>query len=162
MKIAILVHSMSGNTRKFADNLATRLTADGHIVTLTQLETDVPIKGGTRHHHNPFQITNLPPLSEAEIVLLGCPVWAFGVSVVMAEAMKKLGNLKGKSVLNFVTMGFPLKCMGGSAALNYMNKSAGTMGAKVLPGSICCQMFHNLDAEIDKESQRIAAMLKAQ
>lgn len=160
MKIAIIVHSMSGNTRKFADNIATRLTADGHIVTLTQLETDVPIKGGTRHHHNPFQITNLPSLSEAELVLLGCPVWAFGVSVVMAEAMKKLGNLKGKSVLNFVTMGFPLKAMGGKAALNYLDTKAGTQGAKVLAGSICCQMFHNLDAEIAKETQRIADLVK--
>jgi len=58
-------------------------------------------------------------------------------------------------------MGFPLKGMGGKAAIRWMDREAGTKGAKVLPGSICCQMCHNLEDEIKKETKRICTMLKA-
>jgi len=160
LTISIIVHSVSGNTRKFADSIFERLTSGGHNVNLTQLETSVPIKSGTVRQKMDVQFTNLPSLEDADVVIFGGPVWAFGPSPVIIEAIKQLGNLKGKTIVNFTTMGFFLKGMGGKQALNYMNRSAGTQGAKVLPGSICCQMFHNLDDQIDQETQRIATLLK--
>jgi len=161
MNIAIVVHSQSGNTLKFANSLQKRLSADGHTVELTQLQTREPVKGGSVRQAMEIQFTNLPDLNAAEVVLFGGPVWAFGPSPVIYQAIKQLGKLNGKRVISFATMGFPLKGMGGKAALRWMDTAAGTQGAKVLPGSICCQMFHNLDQQIALESERIAAMLLA-
>jgi len=56
-------------------------------------------------------------------------------------------------------MGFPYKCMGGNAAIAYMNRVAGTLGAKVLPGSICTNMFRDLNAQIAAETERIAKLI---
>jgi flavodoxin len=160
MKVAIIVHSLSGKTRKFADSLFNRLCTDGHIVTLTQLETTVPIKGGSVRQKMDISFTNLPKVDEAELILFGGPVWAFGASPVIVAAMQQIGNLKGKSVISFATMGFPFRCMGGNAALSCMNRSAGTLGAKVLTGSVCCQMMHNLDEQISSETERLANLIK--
>ncbi|MDD4310349.1 MAG: hypothetical protein PHO32_08215 [Candidatus Cloacimonetes bacterium] len=160
MKIAIIVHSLSGNTRKFADSLFNRLTEDGNEVNLTQLETTIPIKGGSVRQKMEISFKNLPGIAEAEVVLYGGPVWAFGASPVIVTAMQKIGSLKGKTVISFGTMGFPLKFMGGNSAIAWMNRTAATLGAKVLPGSICCQMMRNLDAEITAETDRIAKQIK--
>jgi len=159
MKIAIIVHSQSGKTRKFADSLFDKLSSDGHTVNLTQLETSVPIKGGSVRENMDVSFTNLPKVDDAEMILFGGPVWAFGPSPVIIAAMQQLGNLKGKSALSFCTMGFPYKCMGGNAAIAYMNRVAGTLGAKVLPGSICTNMFRDLNAQIAAETERIAKLV---
>jgi len=159
MKIAILVHSQTGKTLKFAESLKAKLSANSHEVQLTRLETTMPIKGGSIRQAMDIKFSNLPSVLEADVVLFGGPVWAFGPSPVIVEAIKQLGALKGKKALSFVTMGFPLKGMGGRAALKWMDRTAATQGAKVLPGSICCQMFHNLDAQIEAETKRISALL---
>jgi flavodoxin len=160
MKIAILVHSQSGKTRKFADTLFDRLSSDGHNVNLTQLETTVPIKGGSVREKLDIGFTNLPSVQDADVILFGGPVWAFGPSPVIIAAMQQIGNMKGKTTLSFCTMGFPYKCMGGNAAIAYMNRVAGTLGAKVLSGSICTNMFKDLSAQITCETERIANLLK--
>lgn len=160
MKIAILVHSKSGNTRKFADSLFEILSADGHNVNLTQLETTAPVKQGSVRDKQEISFSNLPDITDAEAVLFGGPVWAFGPSPVIVAAIRQLGNLKGKSTISFATMGFPIKGLGGKAAIRFMDREAGTKGAKVLPGGICSQMCHKLDGDITKETERISALLK--
>jgi flavodoxin len=159
VKVAIIVHSQSGNTRKFADSLFNRFTGNGHIVNLTQLETTVPIKGGSARQNMDISFTNLPNVVDAELILVGGPVWAFGPSPVIIAAIKQLGNLKGKKVIPFICMGFPFKGMGGKSAIAWMSRTAGTLGAKVLPGGICCQMLHNLDNEIAQQTELIAKQI---
>ena len=161
MRIVIIVHSQTGNTLKFAESLRKELSGNGHEVKFTRLETTSPIKGGSVRQAMDIRFTNLPDVSEADLILFGGPVWAFGPSPVIVEAIKQLGSLKGKSTLSFVTQGFPLKGMGGKAALAWLNRVAATQGAKVIPGSICCQMFHNLDQQIASETERIAALVLA-
>lgn len=160
MKICIVVHSQSGKTRKFADSLFDQLSSDGHNVNLSQLETTAPIKGGSVREKMDIGFNNLPSVQDADVILFGGPVWAFGPSPVIIAAMQQIGNMKGKTILSFCTMGFPFKCMGGNAAIAYMNRVAGTLGAKVLTGSICTTMFRDLDAQITLETQRIANLLK--
>ncbi len=159
MKIAILVHSQSGKTRKFADSLFDKLSSSGHVVNLCQLETTKPVKGGSVRENMDISFNNLPSVQDTELILFGGPVWAFGPSPVIIAAMQQLGNLKGIAVINFCTMGFPFKCMGGNAAIAYMNRVAGTLGAKVLTGSICSNMFRDLNAQITSETERIAKLL---
>ncbi len=100
MKIAILVHSKSGNTRKFADSLFESLCADGHQVNLTQLETTAPVKQGSIRDKQEISFSNLPDITDAEAVLFGGPVWAFGPSPVIVAAIKQVGSLKGKTAVS--------------------------------------------------------------
>ncbi len=157
MKIAIVLHSQTGITLKFANSLKARLSNDGHEVSLTQLQTSVPIKGGSVRQKMDIKISNLPDVSTADVVLLGGPVWAFGPSPVICEAIRLMDSLKGKRILCFVTVGFPFKAWGGKAALRWMDRIAGEKAAQVLPGSICRR--GKLDEEIKQETERISALL---
>jgi len=159
MEVSILVHSKTGNTRKFADSISARLSALGHKVSLTQLQTTVPINGGSVRQPMDIRFVNLPDITTADLILFGGPVWAFSPSPVIDAAMKQLGSLQGKKAMSFCTMGFPLKGMGGKGSLRWMDRRLKELGADVLPGSICCQMMHKLDEEIAKETERIAAMV---
>jgi flavodoxin len=160
VKIAIVVHSNTGTTRRFADRIAERLRTDGHTVELTQLETDVPVKSGTVRGHKRFSIINLPDCAAYDAVFVGGPVWAFSASPVIYEAVKALKGLSGKRVVPFVTMGFPLRFMGGTQAIGLLSTTARQAGAEVLPGAIAPKMFHDQDREMKEGATSIAAQLR--
>ena len=107
-----------------------------------------------------FKITNLPNGKEYDALLVGCPVWAFAASPVLAVAVKNLKNIKGKFVLPFVTMGFPFKGWGGNQAISSLEKTLGEAGAKVLPGIIIPKMFHNFKKLMSDEAGKIPGMLR--
>lgn len=159
MNIQIIVHSQTGTTGKFANLIFEKLTAAGHTVNLTPLETKEPVKQGSVRDNQVINFTNLPAIESTDVLLMGGPVWAFGPSPVIIAAIRQLGKLTGKQMIPFATMGFPLRGMGGKAAISYMAREAATLGAKVLPGFICCKMFHNLDAEMAQESDKITALV---
>lgn len=145
MKIAIIYHSLSGQTKKLAELLKAKLTQEQHIVSITELATDKPVKGGTIREKINFTVTNLPDLSEFDAICIGGPVWAFGPSTVVYKAILQLPDLKGKMAMPFTTMGFPLTDMGGKGAIKHMSKALSDKGAKVLPGIIIPKMFRKFD-----------------
>ena len=153
MKIAIIFHSMTGNTMRLAILIENKLTKAGHEVALTQLQTNKPVKAGSIRQPMEFDITNLPDVSGFDAVIMGGPVWAFGPSTVIYKAITKMKSLNGKKLLPFVTMGFPLKGMGGKAAINHMSNAAKANGAIVLPGIIIPKMFHDFDALIEQGAE---------
>lgn len=161
MKIAIIVHSKTGTTRKFADRIADRLKRDGHNIHLLQIETDVPIKSGSVRSCGEFKITNLPDIKDYDVLLFGGPVWGFSASPVIAECMNVLGDLDGKKVLPFVTAGFPFKFMGAKQAIAFMSRSAADKKASVLPGVAVVKLFHDFEKDFDKAADEIASTLKA-
>jgi flavodoxin len=155
MKIAVIYHSQTGNTEKLAKYLETSLTGAGHSVTPVKLQTDVEVKSGTRKFMPPFNITNLPNLSEFDAVCVGGPVWAFGPSPVIFKAASQLENLKGKKVLPFVTMGFPCPAMGGKGAIKHLSQALKDKGAEVLPGIIIPRMWHKYERDMQKAAESV-------
>ncbi len=149
MNIAVIYHSVTGNTEKLARALAARLTRAGHAVTPVKLETDGPIKTGNFRQAMKFKVTNLPDLSGFEALCLGGPVWGFGPSPVTYQAIGQMPDLGGRKVLPFVTMGFPLKGMGGRGSLKHLRQALEKKNATVLPGIIVPRLFHNLEKEIE-------------
>ncbi len=160
MKIGIIVHSQTGTTRKFADKIAGRLKADGHLIDLTQIETDVPIKSRSARLPQKFAITNLPDITEYDTVLLGGPVWGFSASIGALECIKAFGELKEKQFLPFVTMGFPFKFMGGKQAITLMSRKAADKNATILPGFVVSKLFHDFERDMDEAAVVIASLLK--
>jgi flavodoxin len=136
MNIHILVHSKTGNTRKFADAIQGAMTGLGHQVRITQLETLEPVGGTKPGDKNNITITNLPDLDDAQIVFLGTPVWAFRSAPVILAAIRQCGSLNGKKVVPFATMGFAIKCLGGNGTLKQIGLEAANKGARVLPGAV--------------------------
>ena len=160
MKIAIIVHSKTGTTRKFADRIADKLKDDGHSINLVQIETDVPIESGSVRRCAKFAITNLPDIKAYDTLLLGGPVWGFSASPVIIAGMKALDDFEGKKVLPFVTGSFPFKFMGAKQAITLMSRTAADKKAMVLPGAIVLKLFHNVEGDMDKAASSIAALLK--
>jgi len=153
MKIAIIYHSLSGQTAKLAKLMENSLAKAGHAISAIELKTDVPVKGGTIRQPLNFKVTNLPDVSEFDALCIGGPVWAFGPSTVTYKAITQLGELNKKKVLPFVTMGFPLKGMGGKGAIHHMSKALADKGAEVLPGIIVPRMFHNFAQLAEKAAE---------
>lgn len=160
MKTIIIVHSNTGTTRKFADKIATKLKDAGHSIQVTQLETDVPVTSGSTRSCREFAITNLPDIKEYDVVLLGGPVWGFSASPVIIACINALDDLKGKKVLPFVTQGFPFKFLGGNQSIALMSRYAANKHATVLPGAVVSKLFHDIEGDMDKAADSIAAVLK--
>lgn len=156
MNISILIHSKTGNTRKFADAVSAHLLKAGHTVNVTELMTKQPIDtippGATAN----CDITNIPDLSEADLVMFGGPVWAFRPSPIIMAAIAQCGDIGGKQVVPFVSMGFPFRWMSGNSSLAKMALALRNRGAKVIPGGICRQMMNKLDTDIIEQSRLIA------
>ncbi len=160
MNICMMVHSLTGNTMKLAETLADALTKTGHKVTVIQLQTDVPLKYGSIRQKPRFEITNLPSVAEYDAVCAGGPVWGFGPSPVIFQAIRQLDKPEGKMFLPFTTMGFPFACLGGNNTLKIMGREAAARGAKVLPGIVIPRMFRNFLKKIDEEIQKSLSCFK--
>jgi flavodoxin len=160
MNIAIIVHSKTGTTRRFADRIADRLKKEGHSIGVIQIETDVPIESGSVRSCKKFAITNLPDVKEYDALLLGGPVWGFSASPVIVSCINALGDLKGKKVIPFVTHGFPFRFMGGKQAIGLMNRNAVEKKATVLPGAIISKLFHDIEKDMDKAVDSIVSTLR--
>lgn len=156
MNIQILIHSKTGNTRKFADSISGCLTQSGHNVMITELATKQPMDKIQPGGSVSCEIINLPDLSTADLVMFGGPVWAFRPSPVIMTAIAQCSDLNGKYVVPFLSMGFPFRWMSGNSSLSKMALALRNRGAKVVMGGICRQMMNKLDADIAEQSLSIA------
>jgi flavodoxin len=147
MKTIIIVHSSTGTTLNFAEDISDQLKKEKHDVKLVHLQTDPVIKGGSVPKTASIKFTNLPNIKDYELILLGGPVWGFSASPIAIAALEKLGKLSGKKILPFVTMGFPFPAMGGNRAISMMSDKAKELGATVLPGKIIPKLFHNFKSK---------------
>jgi flavorubredoxin len=159
MKIAILYHSVSGNTRTFANLISDKLKAKGHSVDLIEVQTNTPVKPAPISQTPPFEITNMPDPANYDAILAGGPVWAFSISSIIYQAVNQLKNLQGISFLAFSTMGFPLTGMGGKGALKTLNNLAARQGARIINGAVVPRMFHDFNKLMEQEAEKIAQKL---
>jgi flavodoxin len=155
MNIAIVIHTNSGHTLKFAQAIREKLVALGHEVDLTGLRilgtvapglNLLPGTGGR------FSIKSPPDVSGFDIVLVGGPVWMFKASpVIMRFLAEDLPVLKGKKALSFVTMGIK----GGVRALRMMNVELEASGADVLEGEVLRYFMKVNESQMTAAVERI-------
>ena len=116
MKIGIVVHSHTGNTRSVGQRLREALVKAGHDVKIEPLE----VVGGEQPNARQFQLASCPDVSGYDAVILGAPVRGANISPVMAAFLSQVPNLQGKKVFCYVTMFFPFTWMGGTNAIAKM------------------------------------------
>jgi flavorubredoxin len=113
MRVAIVYHSLSGNTRRVAELLAERIagTAEVDLVevrdrrqysTLTAYTSGAPrAMRGESAEVDPSSIE----VGDYDVVVLGSPVWAFAPTPAANGAVAALRSLAEKEVVVFITSG---------------------------------------------------------
>jgi flavorubredoxin len=117
MKIALVIHSYTGNTMGIADKIGAALVRKGHEVSL------FPIKA---KNENPNQIKgveleNYPNIQGFDHVIFGAPTRGMDLSIVMQLYLASLKE-GHQSADIYITHFFPFQWMGGKQAINKFYK----------------------------------------
>ncbi len=128
MKIGLIVHSVTGNTLKVANQLQTVLTDKGHEVELKEIKTAGKVNPGETEAN----FTELPSLDGYDALIFGSHTEAFQLEQTMKLYFKQLENLKGFNVVCISTHQLPFKWLGGNSAVNKMKAMCEERGAIVL------------------------------
>jgi flavodoxin len=126
MKIGLIVYSQGGHTLSVALKLKEKLSADGHGVTLEQIETTGPVRPGDRH----AELKTTPAIDAYDAVVLGAPVWGGSPAAPMLNYLEQAPSLAGKKVACLVTGFFPAG-WGRNQAINKMKAICEVQGATV-------------------------------
>lgn len=157
MKIGILIHSKTGNTLSVAEKIMTKLMADGYSASIEKIiaandeETDI----------SKIQLTNIPNISEYDIVILGGPVRGFSLSPILQAYLLKCGSLQGKQVNCYVTQFFPYPWMGGKRAIEQMKSLCESKGAKVIDTAIINMKNKKVDKMIVDAVEKLSCFKPA-
>ncbi len=157
MNIGIVVYSGTGFTKKFASLINEEMKAKGHNVTVTYLETDVPMEKGGRTAD--FRIMNMPDCSNDDLIIAGGPVWGGMPNAVTVKCLREMKGVEGKKAVTIATMLFPFKFMGGLTTLSKMRKILEERKCTVLGGSVLTRAWHDFDSNAEKETKRISDII---
>ena len=126
MRIGIIFHSVTGNTRHVAEVLHDALEKRSSKVDLVEIKAckDDPDEVCVT-------IDTKPDLSEYDKLVFAAPVHAFNLSRVMRTYLKEIDDLSGVETAMFITHHFPFAWMGGAQALNTMKRLLMKKGARV-------------------------------
>ncbi len=132
MKIAMLIHSMTGNTKNVAEQAAEALKTGGHQVDFIALEVEGSYKKGDPSP----SIVSRPNLSGYDGLVFGSHVEAFSLSAAMKTYLADLPDLEGRKTALLLTQFFPFRWMGGIHALSQAKKAVEAKGGVVTAKTI--------------------------
>lgn len=127
MKVGIIIHSHSGNTRTAAARIQQKLEEQGHSVQLEQLQPGAGWKPGDK----PIELETIPDPQAFDFVIFGAPVEAFSLSPVMDTYLRAAPSMEGQRCACYVTQFFPFAWMGGNRAVRQLQKLCAEKGAVV-------------------------------
>jgi flavodoxin len=126
MNVGIIVYSHTGHTLSVARKLEERLSADGHAVTLEQLEIGGPV--------NPSATTaalkTRPAIASYDALVFGSPVYGGRMSAGMNGYLEQVPSLQGKKVLLLLTR-FSFRGWGAGQTIAQMTEVCESKGAAV-------------------------------
>jgi flavodoxin len=142
MNVAIVIYSKTGATFNIARKIASLLSDAKINCDIIRLDS----KDDLRPRLKNVSISTKVDLSGYDTVIFGTPVWAFTAAPVVPAFLNSKPDLKGKKILNFITMGLPFRFMGGNNAQSILDARASACGASViLKGGIINQSsMHNI------------------
>lgn len=132
MNIGILVHSRTGNTLQVARRLLGQLQGAGHTGGMIEVKAS----GGSEQDPATLTFEALPELGDYQGLVFAAPVHAFSPAPVMAQFIRRLPSLEGKTAACLVTQGFPFSWMGGTRATRLMGRLCESRGAVLLGSGV--------------------------
>jgi len=132
LKIAIIIHSKTGNTKSVAERIQEKLVAQGHQVMLEEIagSDDEEMKLAK------IILTKSPESEEYDGYVFGAPVRAFCLSPIMKAYLSKIQDLQGKPVYCFLTQHFRFRFLGGNNALKQFKQALNQKSALILGTNI--------------------------
>ena len=153
MKVAIILYSGTGNTRGVVERLAEKFRARGHQAEVREITvTGDPGKGA-----DAFQLATIPPMDDADLVVLASPVMAFSLSPVM-KAYLAQAQPPRRPVLVVITQHYPRPWMGGRQALGWMTRAVEGKGGSVADSMIVNWSSKAREQRIEEGTDRLAAL----
>lgn len=127
MKIALVIHSKTGNTLSVADKLKETLTKLNHEVTILPLSPLNPDVSKVSE----VKLASMPEVKGFDVLILGAPVWGFKLSPVMQYYIANTVFPPSMAVYVFVTQYFPFAFLGGNSAIRGYEKLLSVKKQKV-------------------------------
>lgn len=112
MKVALVIHSYTGNTMSIADKIGAALVRKGHDVSLFPLKA----KNENPNQIKGVELESIPSLKGFDHVIFGAPTRGMDLSIVMQLYLKTLEE-SHQSASVYVTHFFPFQWMGGSQSI---------------------------------------------
>jgi flavodoxin len=150
MRIAIIVHSHTGNTLKVAEKIRDTLAAKGKDAVILRVTAEN--EGKDRKN---IVLIEKPETDAFDLILFGAPVWAFSISPIMREYIKQLKSLDEKKVGCFITQGLQRAWMGGSRSLRQLIGLCKSKGAKVEATELISWKCDNLEQRIAAAAEKL-------
>lgn len=147
MKIIIVYYSLSGITKKVVGIFRKKLERNNKV-EIFEIKTDPELS--EKNIRKDFKIVSFPSFENFDTIIIGGPVWAFGINHPVMNFLKGMQNVEGKNFILFVTMGFPFKWMGGSRSLGIMKRIVEKKRGKVIYSFCLNRMFRNIFQEAEK------------
>lgn len=132
LKIAIIIHSKTGNTRSVAEQIKEKLVALGHQV---QLE-EIVASNDEEMELTKIVLTKAPKSTDYDGYVFGAPVRAFSLSPIMKAYLSKIQDFQGKPVYCFLTQHFRFRFLGGDNALKQFELALNDKSAQILGTNI--------------------------
>ncbi|MEJ5307160.1 MAG: flavodoxin family protein [candidate division WOR-3 bacterium] len=147
MKILIVYYSLSGITKKVVEIFKEKLEKN-NSVEVFELQTEPKLS--EKNIKSEFKIVSYPSIEKFDLIIVGGPVWAFGINYPVLTFLKGLKNIQEKNFILFVTMAFPFSWMGGNRAIKIMKKIIEEKNGKIKYTFCLNRMFKNILDESQK------------
>ncbi|MEO0289301.1 MAG: hypothetical protein ABIN00_06655 [candidate division WOR-3 bacterium] len=147
MKILIVYYSLSGITKKVVEIFKEKLEKK-YSVEIFEIHTEPELS--EKDLRKEFKIVAYPSVKNFDLIIVGGPVWAFGINYPVLNFLKGLKDIQEKNFILFVTMGFPFGWMGGNRAIGIMRKIIEEKNGKVEYTFCLNRMFKNILREAQK------------
>ncbi len=154
MKISIITYSRCGKTLAVSKKLEEKLSANGHQVTLTQLETVGPLMPGART----VGLVLKPKVETNDLLVFASPVNGGQISAPLASFLNQILSLKGKKVICLVTH-FLFFGWGANQAIQQMKMLCEKKGAEVIGSGDVRWTFLYPAKQIDETVEKLCRLI---
>lgn len=103
MKILIVYYSLSGITKKVVEIFKEKLEKN-NSVEVFELQTEPELS--EKNIKSEFKIVSYPSIEKFDLIIVGGPVWAFGINYPVLTFLKGLKNIQEKNFILFCNNGF--------------------------------------------------------
>lgn len=132
MNVGVVVYSLTGNTLSVAEAVKASLISKGHSVRLEPIKA----KNEDPKATGAVELTQVPALEGAQLVVLGGPVRGFSPAPIIKAYVDQLPDLHGLPVFLLVTHHFPFAFLGGNSAIAMTRKLIEAKNGRVIGSGV--------------------------
>lgn len=125
MKIGLIIHSVTGNTRYVAEKLSKALADKGHAVDYKEVKTEGDAASGGKG----IRFIEKPVVDECDVLIMGSHTEAFDLEPAMKQYLKGDLKMDCNKVICYATHQFPFPWLGGNRTVKKMQKLCREQGA---------------------------------